>query len=77
MSANTFWSDRMTMLMACASPGSALAYHLGLATFRPVVLRRDKTTETGAAQPAPVGETTNATPKAEPLLSIWLREGAR
>jgi hypothetical protein len=58
MSATPFWNDRFTMLMACASPGSAFAYHLGLATFGSGMLRRDTTTETpaesdGAAAPAP------------------------
>jgi hypothetical protein len=58
MSATPFWNDRFTMLMACASPGSAFAYHLGLATFESGMLRRDKTTETpaesdGAAAPGP------------------------
>ena len=52
MSAKTFWDDRFTMLMACASPGSAWAYHLGLAHFEPSVLRRDKATpDDGAGQP--------------------------
>jgi hypothetical protein len=44
MSHRSFTSDRFTMLMACASPGSALAYHLGLATFETGMLRRDKAT---------------------------------
>ena len=76
MSASTVWSDRMTMLMACASPGSALAYHLGLATFEPAVLRRGNATET-VAQPARAAEATTGAPEAKPALSIWLREGAR
>ena len=45
MSATPFWNERFTMLMACASPGSAFAYHLGLATFGSGMLRRDKATE--------------------------------
>lgn len=45
MSATPFGDDRLTMLMACASPGSAFAYHLGLATFGPAVLRRGKAME--------------------------------
>jgi hypothetical protein len=49
MSAKTFWDDRFTMLMACASPGSAFAYHLGLTRFGPDVLRRDMATPETAA----------------------------
>jgi hypothetical protein len=54
MSANTFWSDRLTMLMACASPGSAWAYHLGLATFETGLLRRDIATDEPAEPAAKV-----------------------
>jgi hypothetical protein len=57
MSARSFWDDRFTMLMACASPGSAWAYHLGLATFEAGLLRRDKATDGG---PAPAGDATQA-----------------
>jgi hypothetical protein len=32
MSARTLFNERFGMLMACASPGSALAYHLGADT---------------------------------------------
>lgn len=44
MNRDGFTDDRFTMLMACASPGSALAYHLGLVTFGTGMLRRDKAT---------------------------------
>jgi hypothetical protein len=46
MSARSFWDRRFTMLMACASPGSAWAYHLGLATFEAGLLRRANVTGT-------------------------------
>jgi len=77
VSANTSWSHRLTMLMACASPGSALAYHLGVATFGPVVLRSGKATQGDATQPVPVAGTTPGAAKAQPPLPIWPREGAR
>ena len=50
MSAKTFWDDRFTMLMACASPGSALAYHQTLAQDRPGTLRRSKATDDPVAK---------------------------
>jgi len=36
----TLWDGRLGMLMACGSPGSALAYHLGQTTFEPQMVRR-------------------------------------
>jgi hypothetical protein len=51
MSATRFTDHRFTMLMACASPGSAYAYHLGLATFGPALLRRSKATQGEPTQP--------------------------
>jgi hypothetical protein len=51
MSATAFEDDRFTMLMACASPGSAWAYHLGLITFKAGLLRRDKATEPELSAP--------------------------
>jgi Protein of unknown function (DUF3563) len=40
MNQKTLWDERMGMLMACGSPGSALAYHLGQTTFEPMMVRR-------------------------------------
>jgi hypothetical protein len=77
MSANIRWSHRLTMLMACASPGSALAYHLGRGTFGPVVLRSGKAPEGDGTHPVPVAGTTTGATEAQPPLSIWPREGAR
>jgi hypothetical protein len=43
------------MLAACGSPGSALAYHLGLSTFEAKLPRRNRATEdTSPAEPTPV-----------------------
>ncbi len=51
------------MLMACGSPGSALAYHLGQTVFEPEVVRRNTTSGTPAKQGdrAPVPSGTNKT----------------
>jgi Protein of unknown function (DUF3563) len=38
-------NHHLGMLMACASPGSALAYHLGLATFGSDMVRRNIATD--------------------------------
>lgn len=40
MSQKTVWDARLGMLMACGSPGSALAYHSSLATFEPTMVHR-------------------------------------
>src|SRR5689334_21861514 len=42
MSARSLFNERFGMLMACASPGSALAYHLGTDTTKPALVRRGK-----------------------------------
>jgi hypothetical protein len=63
MKSKTIGGSKLSLLMACASPGSALAYHLGLASSEAVLMQRS----TGAAgQPA-------AGP-AEPVRSVvtWL-----
>lgn len=41
MSAKIQWSERLEMLMACASPGSALAYY----ELKANLVRRDKATD--------------------------------
>ena len=51
MNPRTLWDERMGMLMACGSPGSALAYHLGQTTFGPMMVQRGKTPESSLAQP--------------------------
>ena len=40
MSARSLFNERFGMLMACASPGSALAYHLGTDATKPVLVQR-------------------------------------
>ena len=56
MNSKTLWTQRLGMLAACGSPGSALAYHLGLSVFEPGIPRRNIATETsihaGARIPA-------------------------
>jgi hypothetical protein len=51
MNPKTLWDERMGMLMACGSPGSALAYHLGQTTFGPTMVQRGKASESCVAQP--------------------------
>ena len=50
MNPRTLWDERMGMLMACGSPGSALAYHLGQTTFQPMMVQRGMLPETGPGQ---------------------------
>jgi hypothetical protein len=50
MSARNLFSERFGMLMACASPGSALAYHLGSDAGKAAVVQRDSAVS-GPAQP--------------------------
>ena len=47
MNAKTLWDERLGMLMACGSPGSALAYHLGQTAFGSMMVRRNTATQTG------------------------------
>lgn len=51
MNQRTLWDERLGMLMACGSPGSALAYHLGQTTFGSTMVQRSTARETGPAQP--------------------------
>jgi hypothetical protein len=63
MNSRTLWNERLGMLMACGSPGSALAYHLGQATFQPLMVRRNTATGAGLddAQRGPIpGTITNS-----------------
>lgn len=52
MEPRTFTSSKLSMLMACASPGSALAFHLGLASNGARLLRRTSSGEPQAARSA-------------------------
>ena len=40
MTSKTLGGSKLPLLMACASPGSALAYHLGLTTNQTELMRR-------------------------------------
>jgi hypothetical protein len=51
MNRKTLWDERLGMLMACGSPGSALAYHLGQTTFEPKMVQRGTAPDSGPAQP--------------------------
>jgi hypothetical protein len=62
MSTRSLFNERFGMLMACASPGSAMAYHLGTATSKPGLVQR------GTAQVAD-----ESRPFAAPAGSGWLR----
>jgi hypothetical protein len=42
MSARSLFSERFGMLMACASPGSAMAYHLGAANSKSDLVQRGR-----------------------------------
>jgi len=55
MSARSLFNERFGMLMACASPGSALAYHLGTDATKPELVQRGKEEE--------VSQTTIGTPR--------------
>jgi len=48
MSARNLFNERFGMLMACASPGSALACHLGKTISEPGLLERSGKTATAA-----------------------------
>ena len=52
MNSKTLWNQQLGMLAACGSPGSALAYHLGLSIFEAELPRRNRATEgTSPAEP--------------------------
>jgi hypothetical protein len=42
MSARSLFNERFGMLMACASPGSAMAYHLGTADSKSDLVQRGR-----------------------------------
>ena len=45
MNSKTIWNQQLSMLAACGSPGSALAYHLGQSIFEAGLPRRNRATE--------------------------------
>jgi len=66
MKSETLSNQRLSLLAAAAHPGSALAFNLGLAAFKPEMLRRTETSE-GLVEPmlrAAAGARQRATDKA-------------
>jgi hypothetical protein len=63
MQSRTLWDEPQGMLMACGSPGSALAYHLGQTVFDPEMVRCDTRSDDPARQgdQAPVQSGSNKT----------------
>lgn len=61
MDEKTLWDERLGMLMACGSPGSALAYHLGQITFKPMMVRRGTVDRVSSRSERP--HTTDARPE--------------
>jgi uncharacterized protein DUF3563 len=53
MSARSLFNERFGMLMACASPGSALAYHLGTTKSEADLVRRTSTPVQAGGKAAP------------------------
>jgi len=60
MNSKTLWNQQLGMLAACGSPGSALAYHLGLSIFEAELPRRNRATE----------DTSPAVPEAAPRNAV-------
>jgi hypothetical protein len=72
MNPKTLWDERMGMLMACGSPGSALAYHLGQTTFEPLMVRRSTDPEGSVDKSARAPATSAATSGATHSVKGWL-----
>jgi hypothetical protein len=51
MSSKSVFNERFGMLMACASPGSAVAYHLGEAGKKAEFVQRESSIESKVATP--------------------------
>jgi Protein of unknown function (DUF3563) len=70
MNSKTLWNQQLSMLAACGSPGSALAYHLGQSIFETGLPRRNTTTgdtsQAAAQEPAQGGAVEQAAAKAGP-----------
>ena len=60
MNSKTIWNQQLSMLTACGSPGSALAYHLGQSIFEAGLPRRNRATE----------DTSPAVPEAAPRNAV-------
>jgi hypothetical protein len=55
MKAKALRNQKLSMLMACASPGSALAFHLGLVSNEARLVRRTQGHQDAASGPAAQG----------------------
>jgi hypothetical protein len=68
MNSETLFNQRLSLLAASASPASALAFSLGLTTFKPEMLRRTES-PAGVEQVAAAAEkSTTRTPSARSWL---------
>lgn len=73
MNLKTLSNQSLSLLVSAASPGSALAHQLGVATFEPMLLRRGK--EEPSATPEMAGATTALASPARvraPSADAWL-----
>jgi hypothetical protein len=70
MKSDTLWGDNFGMLMASASPGSALAYHLGQIEQQARILRRSMPTDPTPVPCAPSAGDTAQGPAGDVL---WRR----
>jgi hypothetical protein len=52
MKPKALWNQKLSMLMACASPGSALAFHLGLASNEANLVQRTPRRQDAVSEPA-------------------------
>lgn len=84
MNPRTLWDERLGMLMACGSPGSALAYHLGQTTFNPMMVQRSIGPEGSLDEPVRAPASSAATsgeaetdPAAVPAAESWLARAWR
>ena len=71
MSARSLFNERFGMLMACASPGSALAYHLGTHATKPVLVQRSRSAGTHETADARARSCTNWLQRAFDRLEQW------
>jgi Protein of unknown function (DUF3563) len=71
MSGRNLFNERFGMLMACASPGSAWAYHLGSAAAKPELVQRSSADELAQTRVSGVGSRTNWLERAFDRLEQW------
>lgn len=71
MTGRSLFNERFGMLMACSSPGSALAYHLGMDVAQTAVVRRGIDAESARTSGATPGSGTNWLQWAFDRLEQW------